>query len=118
MLVFRVEDGDGTGPYTDGALKAVWRVISAHNSSYYHTGIYSDVDMFTYKHKCGCSSIEQLVKWFHGWAELLNENGYLLVVYSVAEEFVLHGRSGRQLAFDSRFAKKLCTLEWDKLDEY
>lgn len=104
MLVYRVENKHGEGPYVSGAAL----LLNSHNCSDSHPVIYRDgVDMYGRDVRCGCVSLEALENWFGEYLPLLRNMGYSVVEYSVLNSKVRVGNSGVQCAFDRHYASKV-----------
>jgi hypothetical protein len=107
MLVYRVENSEGGGPYTfysfDKADKAVVAVSNAlkeaHNESHHHPPPHSDgISFVRHYERCGFVSIEDLVQWFDGWLQKLHDVGFRMAIYDVPTDRVRAGE--KQVVFD------------------
>lgn len=104
MLVYRVENAGGEGPYVSGAAN----VLREHNYCANHPIIYEDnIDLYRgVDPRCGCVSLEALKKWFGEYLQTLLNLGYYIVEYSVLDSRVIVGKSGIQCGFDRYYASK------------
>lgn len=106
MLVYRVENILGRGPYStpDKAKKSeLTKMLAlAHNNSPEHPVSWWDIPQFFEKidgreYRHGFSSIEQLEVWFKGFEKELKENGFFVSTYEVPSTDVYFGN--RQIVF-------------------
>ena len=120
MLVYRVENQAGIGPYTcmwaDNIDKSTqqwikkyhYKLNDAHapfNSSYHQT--VNVIVGFKYDMVCGFASKDKLRKWFHGFRYGLRKNGFVCNVYEVAKA----PTDGRQVCFDKKKARLVRTIK-------
>lgn len=121
MIVYRLEHPlTGNGPYctsegTPRARKLASELIEEHGNRYIEHPSPLEDDLSTFTRRCmkgaecyaffGCSSIELLYNWFKEFWSQLIDAGFQVVQYEV-ESYQI-GKSGLQLAFDMRKAKKL-----------
>lgn len=104
MLIYRIEDESGKGPYIgvwkDEATGQSDAALSCSHADAEHPVASIDIgEDFDKKHFCGCPSLEALEEWFDGWEEILFRNGYFIVKYDIPDDQVLMGYSGRQVGF-------------------
>lgn len=104
MLVYRVENASGEGPYVSGAAN----VLRDHNYCANHPNIYEDnIELRWGKDpRCGCVNLEALKKWFGEYLQTLLNLGYYIVEYSVLDSRVIVGESGIQCGFDRYYASE------------
>lgn len=105
--VWRIEDANGYGPYP-GYIKGLVRseevLLLASDMSYAHGDMLHPApweDDLPSRRELwyGCPSRTKLLEWFRGfWTELQKVN-HSVVKYTVPEEDVFYGMSGRQLNF-------------------
>lgn len=87
MIVYRVENENGRGPYST-SHDFRHDLIDAHNYSRRHpTPNFPSLDAETIW-LCGFASQESLNEWFNGWLEKLTSVGFRVVRYDVPDEFV------------------------------
>ena len=120
MLVYRVENQDGIGPYRcryvenidEKTLQWIYKydeiLADKHTPwrSTYHQTI-SSVMGFECGMVCGFDSKEKLKKWFHGFRYGLRKNGFVCNVYEVAKA----PTDGRQVCFDKKKARLVRTIK-------
>lgn len=101
MIVYRVEDASGQGPYN--SPWAPENMPEVHTNNPTHPGPFNDIGWdWPYKlgdvHTIfGFESLEMLDAWFRGWKTRLRDH-FEIHTYEVPEALVLKGRF--QLAFD------------------
>jgi hypothetical protein len=116
MLIYRIENKDGEGPYwcrfdfpykhpilTMGEDHCADPVNHPSASKEMMKLGYAE-DEFTKHHVCGFGSIDQMVQWFDSWLNQLEEWGFYLVEITINANDIMIGNT--QVAFDSR--KVLC----------
>jgi ribosome modulation factor len=99
MLVYRVASpkkdcgGIPVGPYATRSEAWESDMAWAHGDDD-HPGPYRDGDLGDIRSYefCAFESMDGLNAWFEGWLDKLNESGYLVHVYEVAEEYIRRGR--------------------------
>ena len=109
MLIYRIENKRGQGPYCskhkDQALRN-W-LCSRHFDAEKHPAPDDDgIDDWTRSHKCGFSSLKKLKAWFN--TEELNvlyEAKFDIVKYEVDKKDVLVGK--KQVMFNRRKARRV-----------
>lgn len=101
--IYRVEHVDtGQGPYMSSSkeFQRKYDMNAAHSVCQNHLPSWQDNLNTTkwrrYRH--GFNSIEQLMRWFDGWEEALDESGYVIRRYDVTEG--RHQSSELQTIFD------------------
>ncbi len=101
MLIYRLEDEAGYGPYQTG--KSIPEMEDAHsNDMDNHPAIYRDVDGFVAnKHLCGFISLDQLKTWFDGWLSNLLNQGYKVIEIRINAQHVLVG--DKQICYDDQY---------------
>lgn len=99
MVVYRVENKAGVGPFTHG--------IGFRAKGVMFPGVASDCGRRSIdpNYLCGCSSMEELEKWFGDIPVHLEQKGFTINSYEVEDIHVLRGQ--HQVAFDSTKAKLL-----------
>ena len=96
----------GQGCYVNRPIEADWyeRMREEHANSYIHPNIWVDgMECFTDRENgdiyyCCFSSIELLETWFEGYLDLLAEEGFIVVEYTLNEE-AKEGYSRKQSMF-------------------
>lgn len=109
--VYRVEDGEGLGPYI-GNYDAPW--VDAHTNSSTHPNLYGDklCDFFEFPNHlfCGFATPQMLLDWFDGFGTQLADNGFMAVSYLADTETLRYGTY--QLVFEKATATKVdCPLD-------
>lgn len=106
MLVYRVENIVGCGPYTSISIKKTKdltkKLCEKHNGSPQHPCSWSDIPGFFEKveskdYRHGFLSIGQLKTWFRGFEQDLKDNGFFISTYEVPSESVFIG--SRQVVY-------------------
>lgn len=103
MVVYRVEMPDGLGPYwSEDCEKFRYRMGSKHNRSDTHPTPDKDFSGENYKSGFvfGFDSMQKLFQWFGGFIRTILNNGGKIVKYTIDDNHVIMGHSGRQLVFD------------------
>jgi hypothetical protein len=99
MLVYRIENESGLGPYQSGNLNAFtysWDMCIAHsNMAHCAPHVDPDLEGISSDEFCGCDSIESLLSWFYEFLEALEPQGFNISVYEIAEARV--GANGQTL---------------------
>ncbi len=84
MIVYRVENKAGCGPYfTRGSWYGRKWIADSHKFTEHTPSAYLDVDGFERGMLCGFTSLEDLYTWFDGWLDLLIFSGFKVVEYDV-----------------------------------
>lgn len=106
MIVYRVENNAGTGPYRDGAISL--ELEDAIDDMMGNRGFSIPFFRINYplpredgimisngrEWECGFSTLEQFHHWFYDAEviERLNDEGFYLYEFEVPEEFIKRGR--------------------------
>ena len=103
MLVFRVENKNGRGPYRCGNYH---ESLEKHNGCPNHpSGNCDGIDTSAfYNIRYGFPCRNSLTAWFFGHIKFLKPDFYI-AVYEVSEENVRYGSSRKQLVFNYDEAK-------------
>lgn len=113
MIVYRVENAEGEGPYWHSVENAIGISIGTiHNKCHNHPAPSEDIvdtqfDRFSNQWYYGCLSLEQLVKWFtlpENYFPLLREKGFYIVAYECEDKDVAKG--DKQCAFKRGRARR------------
>lgn len=109
MLVYRIQDKDGYGPFSNG-FYATTSKFKKHNDDQIHPTPFEegllDKDNIDKDYHCGFSSKNRLNKWFTGIQKELTAGGFVIAVYQVDQQHVKRGET--QLVFrksKSKFIK-------------
>jgi hypothetical protein len=107
MLVYRVENADGEGPYAGFKTTD----LSRHYNTDTHPGPYYDnIPSVHSYHRFGFSSAEKFVSWFNEDERAsLAGDGYRMSIYDVDPAHVIHGR--KQVVFEAAEATLFETLD-------
>lgn len=66
-----------------------------------HPGPITDkIEFSPFNDVFGFSSLEKLYDWFHGFTDYLFQMGFIITENLISDDFVFHGQSGKQVAFD------------------
>lgn len=116
MIVYRVEHRKtGDGPYFKKSyIYAELQDLlnDEHNDhelypAFQYDGI-TEAETFKKKsHRSGFSDKLKAASWFKGFGIKLSDNNFVIAVYEVDEQDVIHGNSGKQLAFNIEKAELL-----------
>lgn len=60
--------------------------------------------------RCGFTTLDDLFGWFEGFTDLLRENGFIVYMYDVPDEYVRVGGFGQAL-FHWTAADEICNVE-------
>lgn len=101
MIVYRLEDKEGWGPFT---YKKDWpKDYNDDNAIHSHRGCTVPHDLFPLgrrqNYRFGCSSIEKLNKYWGGQLDKWKSNGWIVATYKVRKNYVLTGLNDIELAF-------------------
>lgn len=112
MLIYRVEDENGDGPYRHPNMNDVleemedahsWNERDAHPTPHDE-----GINVYDLHHKKGWdpafafSSLESLETWFGDWLKPLTEIGFVVRVYDVYDRRVIE--TPTQVVYDRKFA--------------
>lgn len=102
MLVLRVENPSGVGPYNGERWNIELPYTEWHVTPMKDKGIdrYPEPDEF-----CGFTGMSQLKQWFAGYFKGLHESDYRLSLYRCPKESVTIGE--KQVIFNRSDAKKV-----------
>jgi hypothetical protein len=100
MLVYRVEDTNGTGPY-QSRLPVANKMSQEHGGSRTHKTPYGDrilngISPFEY---CGFDSLANLKKWFAGFLRELHGAGFVVTVWDCPDYLARTGYNGQTLFY-------------------
>jgi len=94
ILVFRVQDTDGYGPYNGMSWEGRSEMSSSHcDDSHMSPNADPTLGGISYIEKCGCDSPEALLRWFDGYWEALAEAGFVVKILKAKEART--GRNGQ-----------------------
>lgn len=110
MLVYRIQDKDGYGPFSNG-FYATTPKFKRHNTDQIHPtpfeeGLLNPANIDKDYH-CGFSSRNRLNKWFAGIQKELAYGGFVIAVYQVDQQHVKRGQI--QLVFRKSKSKLIKT---------
>lgn len=90
MLVYRVENDEGFGPY-QYLWEYTYDILVSHDNESHPSPYVDWVDGGWFKYRddlfCGLISLEHLKKWFEGWLDVLTEHGFQIVTYEATEVY-------------------------------
>jgi hypothetical protein len=97
MLVYRIEDSDGYGPFRhpDGRARCLSGVI--FNNRHHPVPVDDGINGMHRLDVCGFISIDAAIDWFGKYVDKLEEEGVYLSVYKIKKKFVKFGK--RQVCF-------------------
>lgn len=90
MLIFRVEDKCGNGPYRRGDNLASLLANKHNGDSSHPTPILDGIEN-RQNYFCGFKDLDQLFNWFNPYTEILKKAGFAVSVYEIDKEYVLEG---------------------------
>lgn len=105
MKVFRVENCDGVGPYSDESTSArayVAEILSSMEEATFPAAQDDGLPVGG-RWRYGCTDMGDLMARFEDFIELLSSGGYVLATYDVREEDVRISSSGTQVAFCAHY---------------
>lgn len=112
MLVYRVENENGNGPYVGGAHDLLWLMREDHNTFYDdpaddpHPGPRDDgIDWMAADEYSALASPEAAQTWFEGYGEVLHGAGFELTVWEAQD--VRHG--SKQVVFRKDSARMVAS---------
>ena len=120
MLVYRVENTLGQGPYSyDAHFSKNYVMMRRHSDSrhpgpYHYKSLLSGISKSEY---CGFNSIDNARKWFAGFIRSLDAEGFHLSVYESSSARV--GRFGQTLFVKSeaRFVRRMTLREAGRIQK-
>ena len=105
MIVWRVENNDGCGPYqSSNEDSPLWAMCEEHNCDQRNHPSVSR--SYSQNYVCGFQTKNEALVWFDDWWDLLEQEGFDLVQYDCDPWFV-EPQHPKQLMFDKRRAEKL-----------
>lgn len=108
MLIFRIEDKNGNGPYSSSWN--YYRSIQKLNGTNQPSPYYECIKFKCEQHKFGFIDLNQYQEWFNEkWRFKFKKHNFRLNVYKVFKKDVLFGK--RQIAFDFNKAKFIKSLD-------
>lgn len=105
MILYRVENEQGLGPYVVGAMPRNETVFSFDDTPAPIEDGIDALDLDEEIHFFAFARREDAYRWFARHWEALKRTGFRLVLYYCPEEHVLRG--GKQVAFDMTKAQKI-----------
>lgn len=103
MIVYRVENWKGEGPYRAGYRTTSLDYLNYRESTYFHPLPYEDGIEHSNDHFFGFANFVAFYAWFGHTLRELSMNGCFLCEYEVDDRYVIKGK--RQLAFRKDRAK-------------
>lgn len=82
MIVYRVENKAGLGPYCSDWFGQNW-ICNSHDFADHTPNAINDVLGFEDGMLCGFNHLKDLETWFRGWLDLLIFAGFRVVEYNV-----------------------------------
>lgn len=107
LTVFRLENSQGQGPYTDYDNEISYELCRAHNG-HDHPCPEEDNKLGYIERGsefCGFKTRKELEDWFAGWLPKLGRAGYLIAEYAVPRKHVRIGRT--QVLFKRQLASRI-----------
>lgn len=103
--IYRVENGDGEGPYRSRCGKGIFIVRKHHNLEKHPMP-----NMWPNEDWCfGFSSLQLLDQWFGGYLNELQEKGFNVVAYEAPKDYYEH--INRQSIFNKEESEYLGVVE-------
>lgn len=118
MLVYRVENASGEGPYNGAFCRkegmSYRHSDNRHPGPYHYKSLLSGISKSEY---CGFNSIDNARKWFAGFIRSLDAEGFHLSVYESSSARV--GRFGQTLFVKSeaRFVRRMTLREAGRIQK-
>ena len=113
MLIYRVEDSAGRGPYIGQPEPVDCRsskALSRHSNSLTHPAPYSDGISISQGEYCGFESMDKLRRWFWGDIEWLRKKKFHVSIYRIDEGHVKIGM--KQVVFNRKRAELVSTIDF------
>lgn len=96
MLVYRVEDFYGNGPYN--GINMISNLVKDHGFNSDYPGWSDDLlGEYTSSYKSGFISLDKLIEWFYNYFDELSKE-FKISVY-IDPHHVIYSKSGKQIAF-------------------
>lgn len=98
MLVYRVEDENGNGPYrcigrTEAEIELARTLCAAHTDSAHPTPLEDFRYHVSSMHVCAFTCLDALLIWFDGFLEDLHNTGHNIKVYDLNVDSVYGGHT-------------------------
>lgn len=121
MLIYRVEDRNGNGPFRDLKFCLAWTARKSKTSSINdleskYPPVHEDIRPFNFDMRCATTSLKHLADWFDCCIDILQRGNFSIVVYEIEEGYVTYGT--RQAAFFLNEASVVEKLPVKILAEY
>lgn len=123
MKIYRIEHKKThRGPYhsiplfpVDSAekkmLMEMWNEHISLEGKKTHPGPVTDkIDFSPFNDIFGFPSLEKLYDWFYGFMDYLLQMGFRITENLIPDDFVFHGKSGKQVAFDPSKVVKISEI--------
>lgn len=111
MIVYRIENKEGKGPYQDQSYGPLSKLCWSHNNSNYPDlcqDFYGLVSFdYNFDFVFGFQSRQLYKSWFGGFITLMRSHGFKLSKYEIDPEKIIVGKSGKQIIFRKSDAMKL-----------
>ena len=141
MIVYRIQDSEKMGPYRNSGtciglafnhydhqhpnlvrdlfhfqyLNKIGKQVEPNIYSYWDMDL-KDKEDFS-KYVFGFENISQITKWFNkSERDLLKENGFKIHIFEIDPNYVLEGKSKRQIMFKMEEGEFIYSLEWDDIE--
>lgn len=100
MIVYRIENDDGEGPYNCEKEWPLQYKMRNEHSTNERPNVYVDGCYIGSNGLSGFDSLDRLLWWFDGWVEHLENCGFRTSAYKVDKDYVQMSESGKQLTFE------------------
>jgi hypothetical protein len=107
MIVFRIENEDGVGPYQKHSGKILFERMCEEHSDKNHPNYRDDFDNYYYPFVFGFHSRQLYKTWFGGFITLMRTHGFKLSKYEIDPLKIIIGKSGKQIIFRKSDAIKV-----------
>jgi hypothetical protein len=111
MLIYRIEDADGHGPFADGGMGRGEERARSHPAPGRDRAVRGWSSYWDGRGVFGCASLECVLQWFSAEAlASLDKHGFMLNVYEVREQYV-YTRLLHQVTFNAAQSHRLMSVE-------
>lgn len=121
IIVYRLENSNSLGPYRRNSVEGLEfcleldNMCMKHSTDGKHPSLFVDFNNHILdkvgnkdgKFLFGFRKIQELIKWFGGYHEVLFLSGFRISSYSVPRENVYDGFSGLQVIFNKKTSSRL-----------
>lgn len=112
MIVYRIENEKGIGPYQGQENGPLSKLYYAHHDQDHPVASVDFPCKFSFFYNCGdfvfgFQSLQSCAKWFVGFVVFMRNYGFKLAKYEIDPSKIIIGQSGKQIIFKKSDAKKI-----------